>query len=521
MKNKINDKVSGLSIRKKLMISFGIILALMLVMSANSFYRLNEARDKISKIVTEDYPTTAMGNNLIRDANASSIDLLNILVETRPEEIARLRQQIEGRTSRINALYATINESASDAQSQALLSKIIALRQTYIQSRGNVLTKLESSPQSAITEYVSTTKPAEGKYTEAIDAFIELQRDEMQTSYTDFLSDFSASRLVMSGLFVLCLVIGIVLSIIISGAIVSPLNQAVEAASRIANGDLGVDIKITSRDETGLLARAIHNMQEELRRIVTDIRSGAENIATGATQIMSGTRDLSARTEEQASSIEETAASMEQITATVKNTSDNTINAVQLSEMASTTAKNNGKLMASLTHEIQNISGSAEKMSDIINLIDSIAFQTNILALNAAVEAARAGEHGRGFAVVAQEVRNLAQKTTTSSKDIRALILNANEQTVRGLAMVKEVNNQMDQMVTNVDSVTHILKEIEQASNEQSDGIQQIHIAIGQIDTTTQQNAALVEESVAASSMLNDQASSMNQLVSVFRLSAV
>ncbi|MGY6029539.1 methyl-accepting chemotaxis protein [Phytobacter sp. AG2a] len=520
MKNNVKVKMAGLSIRKKLMISFGIILVLMLVMSANSLYRLNEARDKISKIVTEDYPTTAMGNNLIRAANASSIDLLNILVETRPAEIAALKQQIEGRTSKISELYTTLNQSASDAQSQSMLHNITAVRQTYIQSRGNVLTKLESSPQSAIAEYVSITKPAEEKYTAAINEFIELQRDEMQTSYEDFLRDFNTSRVVMSGLLILCLAIGIILSIIISGAIVSPLNHAVEAASRIAAGDLGMDIKITSRDETGLLARAIHNMQEELRRIVTDIRSGAENIATGATQIMSGTRDLSARTEEQASSIEETAASMEQISSTVKNTSDNTVNAVQLSEMASSAAKNNGKMMASLTHEIQNISGSAEKMSDIINLIDSIAFQTNILALNAAVEAARAGEHGRGFAVVAEEVRNLAQKTTVSSKDIRALILNANEQTERGLAMVKQVNTQMDEMVVNVDSVTHILKEIEQASNEQSDGIHQIHIAIGQIDTTTQQNAALVEESVAASAMLNDQASAMNKLVSVFRLSA-
>ncbi len=520
MKNKISDQMTGLSIRKKLMISFGIILVLMLLMSVNSFYRLNEAKDKISKIVTADYPTTALGNNLIRDANNSSIDLLNILIDTRPEEIEKLKHQIESRTNKINELYVTLNDAADDEQSQTQLTKIKALRQEYTQSRGNVITKLATSRDAAIAEYVTTTKRAEINYTEAINAFIELQRDEMQTSYDDFLSDFSASRLVMSGLFILCLAIGIILSVMISAAIVSPLNQAVEAASRIASGDLGEDIKITSRDETGLLARAIHNMQEELRRIVTDIRSGAENIATGATQIMSGTRDLSARTEEQASSIEETAASMEQISATVKNTTDNTVNAVQLSEMASSTAKNNGKLMASLTTEIQNISGSAEKMSDIINLIDSIAFQTNILALNAAVEAARAGEHGRGFAVVAQEVRNLAQKTTTSSKDIRALILNANEQTVRGLAMVKEVNTRMDEMVVNVDSVTHILKEIEQASNEQSDGIHQIHIAIGQIDTTTQQNAALVEESVAASSMLNEQASSMNKLVSVFRFSA-
>ena len=233
---------------------------------------------------------------------------------------------------------------------------------------------------------------------------------------------------------------------------------------------------------------------------------------------MAGTRDLSARTEEQASSIEQTAASMEQISATVKNTGDNTANASQLSARASGAVTDNGKLMASLTQEIQNISSSADKMSDIINLIDSIAFQTNILALNAAVEAARAGEHGKGFAVVAQEVRNLAQKTANSSKEIRTLIENSTQQSVRGLEMVRQVNGKMDELVQNVDSVTRILKEIEQASLEQSDGVHQINIAIGQIDTTTQQNAALVEESVAASEMLNEQARVMQDLVSVFRI---
>jgi methyl-accepting chemotaxis protein-2 (aspartate sensor receptor) len=174
--------------------------------------------------------------------------------------------------------------------------------------------------------------------------------------------------------------------------------------------------------------------------------------------------------------------------------------------------------MTSLTEEIHNISSSADKMSDIINLIDSIAFQTNILALNAAVEAARAGEHGKGFAVVAQEVRNLAQKTANSSKDIRTLIENSTQQSNRGLEMVRQVNGKMDEMVLNVDNVSEILKEIERASLEQSDGVQQINIAIGQIDTTTQQNASLVEESVAASEMLNEQARVMKDLVSVFKL---
>ncbi|MBV8872926.1 MAG: HAMP domain-containing protein, partial [Metakosakonia sp.] len=369
-----------------------------------------------------------------------------------------------------------------------------------------------------VSEYTTHTRTYESQYLGKITEFIDLQRNEMQTSYTGFLGDYAVSKATMIVVSLICLALGIIMAILISRAIVRPINHAVSAATRIAEGDLGTEIVITSKDETGILTGAIAHMQQELRKIVTEIRSGAENIATGASQIMAGTRDLSARTEEQASSVEQTAASMEQISVTVKNTGSNTANASLLSENASITAKDNEKLMSSLTHEIHNITNSADKMSDIISLIDSIAFQTNILALNAAVEAARAGEHGKGFAVVAQEVRVLAQKTANSSKDIRSLIENSMQQSSRGLDMVRQVSGKMDGLVQNVDSVSSILKEIEQASLEQSEGVHQINIAIGQIDTTTQQNAALVEESVAASEMLNEQARVLKDLVSVFKM---
>lgn len=513
-------KPKGISIRNKIMLSFGILLLLLLFIAGNAIYRLDEAKNKISRIVTEDYPTTALGNNLIRDVNGSTTLFLNAIIEKDAAKKAQLITDLAAKSEQISELYKQLNQQADDGASQALLEKITAARSLYIQSRSKVIGNIQTNPDAAITEYTTNTRNYESQYIEKINNFISLQRDEMQTSYSDFLHDYNLSRMVMIFITLICFIFGIIMAIIISRAIVGPIKHAVDAAIRIAKGDLGTEIKVTSKDETGLLTGAIGHMQEELKKIVLEIRSGAENIATGASQIMAGTRDLSARTEEQASSIEQTAASMEQISSTVKNTGDNTANASQLSARASDAAKDNGKLMTSLTQEIHNISSSADKMSDIINLIDSIAFQTNILALNAAVEAARAGEHGKGFAVVAQEVRNLAQKTANSSKDIRALIENSTQQSVRGLEMVRQVNGKMDEMVENVDNVSSILKEIEQASLEQSDGVQQINIAIGQIDTTTQQNAALVEESVAASEMLNEQARVMKDLVSIFRVPA-
>lgn len=517
-KVKTNSQTQGLSIKNKILLAFSVILLLMVFISANSLFRLNEAKDKISKIVTEDYPTAALGNNVIREVNGATLLLLNTIIEQQPEKKEQLLQDLNAKSKQVTALYDQLREKAEDEPSQLLLNKISELRAAYIQSRALVIQNVKTNPDAAINEYSAHTRGYEKQYLDKINEFIVVQRNEMQTSYSDFLGDYALSKATMIIVSIICLAMGIIMALLISRAIVRPINHAVNAATRIAEGDLGTDIVITSKDETGVLTGAIAHMQQELRKIVTEIRSGAENIATGASQIMAGTRDLSARTEEQASSVEQTAASMEQISVTVRNTESNTANASLLSENASVTAKDNGNLMSSLTHEIHNITSSADKMSDIISLIDSIAFQTNILALNAAVEAARAGEHGKGFAVVAQEVRVLAQKTANSSKDIRSLIEHSMQQSSRGLDMVRQVSGKMDGLVQNVDSVSNILKEIEQASQEQSEGVHQINIAIGQIDTTTQQNASLVEESVAASEMLNEQARVLKDLVSVFKI---
>jgi methyl-accepting chemotaxis protein len=265
---------------------------------------------------------------------------------------------------------------------------------------------------------------------------------------------------------------------------------------------------------------AIQAMRDSLADIVGQVRGGADSIVTAATEIAVGNMDLSSRTEQQAGSLEETASSMEELTATVKQNSENARQANTLARSASDIAVKGGLVVSDVVRTMDQINDSAKKIVDIISVIDGIAFQTNILALNAAVEAARAGEQGRGFAVVASEVRTLAQRSASSSKEIKLLIDESVSKVGAGTALVGEAGATMDQIVNAVKSVTDIMAEISTASQEQEAGIEQINHAIAEMDTVTQQNAALVEEAAAAAEAQQDQAHQLVQLVGVFKLSS-
>ena len=271
-----------------------------------------------------------------------------------------------------------------------------------------------------------------------------------------------------------------------------------------------------SKDETGQLLQALKDMNESLLVTVSQVRLGADTIATASSQIAAGNMDLSSRTEEQASSLEETASSMEELTATVRQNADNAREADMLAEKASGVAVNAGTVVSQVVLTMGEINESSKKMSDIISVIDGIAFQTNILALNAAVEAARAGEQGRGFAVVATEVRSLAQRSAAAAREIKGLIDNSLDKVSAGGKLVEQAGATMDEVVTSIKRVHDIMGEITSASREQSDGIGQVNQAIMQMDTVTQQNAALVEEAAAAAESLQDQATNLVKVVGAF-----
>ncbi|MDD2176353.1 methyl-accepting chemotaxis protein [Acidovorax sp. D2M1] len=297
-----------------------------------------------------------------------------------------------------------------------------------------------------------------------------------------------------------------------------PLSQAVALSRAVAQGDLSGAPIAHGTNEVGQLLQALQQMRVQLTQVVRNVRGGSESVATASVQIAQGNIDLSARTESQASALEQTAASMEQLNATVRQNADSAQQASQLAASASTVAVQGGEVVAQVVDTMHGINTSSQKISDIIGVIDSIAFQTNILALNAAVEAARAGEQGRGFAVVASEVRSLAGRSAEAAREIKTLISASVERVAQGSALVDRAGATMSEVVGAIRRVTDIVGEISAASHEQSLGVAQVGEAVTQMDQVTQQNAALVEEMAAAASSLKSQAEDLVQVVSVFRL---
>jgi aerotaxis receptor len=329
---------------------------------------------------------------------------------------------------------------------------------------------------------------------------------------------FEGTRNIAIALVVTGLVLAIGMSIALISAIARPLQQAVEVAGAVAQGDLTQRIEVKSKNEFGLLLQVLKDMNASLSGIVTDVRSSTDSITTASREIAQGNADLSKRTEEQASSLEETASSMEELTSTVKQNAENARQANLLAADASDIAVKGGLAVNEVVSTMSSISTSSKKIGDIISVIEGIAFQTNILALNAAVEAARAGEQGRGFAVVAAEVRNLAQRSAAAAKEIKTLIGDSMNKVQIGSRQVDQAGATMNEIVTAVKRVTDIMAEISTASEEQSAGIEEINQAIIQMDDVTQQNAALVEQAAAASESMQEQANSLFVAVSVFKL---
>ncbi len=330
--------------------------------------------------------------------------------------------------------------------------------------------------------------------------------------------DFTSARLLLELSIFGGIAGAVLLGWMLARSMLTSLHRAVQVSERIAAGELGHRIEISTDDEFGQLLRSLQSMDAKLVEIVGQVRASADSVGTAAREISQGNDDLSSRTQQQASALEETAASMEEMTATVKQNADNAQQANQLSAGARNQADLGGAVVARAVSAMTEINTSSRRIADIIGVIDELAFQTNLLALNAAVEAARAGEQGRGFAVVASEVRNLAQRSAAAAKEIKDLIQDSVDKVKTGSDLVDQSGKTLTEIIEGIKKVTDVVAEISAASQEQSSGIDQVNNAVTQMDQTTQQNAALVEEAAAASKAMEQQAQELLQQVGFFRI---
>jgi methyl-accepting chemotaxis protein len=380
---------------------------------------------------------------------------------------------------------------------------------------------LANNAMDATRVMVKEIRPAQKKWLEALDQLAAMEDKQNSQSQVDAEAAFASARTFMLVLLALAVALGVAAATVITRGLLKQLGgeptYTAKIAGSIAHGDLSIGIETKSSDRGSLLTE-MKQMRNSLVDIVSQVRRGTHTITTASREIAAGNTDLSSRTELQASSLEKTASAMEELTSTVKQNADNAREANQLAATASDVARKGGEVVSQVVGTMGEINSSASKIADIIGVIDGIAFQTNILALNAAVEAARAGEQGRGFAVVASEVRNLAQRSAAAAKEIKTLIGDSVEKIGRGSKLVGQAGVTMEEVVDSVKRVTDIMSDIAAASAEQSAGIEQVNLSIIEMDGMTQQNAALVEQAAAAFQSLQDQASELQRVVSIFKL---
>jgi len=502
----------------RLGIGFALVVLLMMVMIGVSINRLAMVNDSSTYIVQERLPKVDMARDVKDELNLVARGNRNILLVTEPAQVKFELDRMAKSRKAISDLMLNIEKQLTTEEERVLFKKLVDVRAPYVEAVGRFMKLMdESKKDEAIDLLLKDIRKRQSAYFEVLGQFIAFQEDLIKKAEQQATDTYKVARILLLALGAIAVVIAAVVAFVSTRSITRPLGEAVKVAETVASGDLTHRIEVHSKDETGQLMLALKHMNDSLVNIVAQVRTGTDTIATASAQIAAGNQDLSSRTEEQASSLEETASSMEELTSTVRQNADNARQANQLAVTAADVALKGGEVVSQVIQTMNAIDESSHKMADIINVIDGIAFQTNILALNAAVEAARAGEQGRGFAVVATEVRSLAQRSAASAREIKTLIDDSVEKVEAGSKLVEQAGSTMEEVVSSIKQVHDIMGEITAASSEQSDGIEQVNQAVSQMDTVTQQNAALVEEAAAAAESLQDQAANLVQVVSVFR----
>jgi methyl-accepting chemotaxis protein len=500
---------------------FVLVLGLGVSMAGFGIYTLSQSRADTRALVQGDVVKLAAALRLDSAARANGRRLPELLAAREKSEIDQLLEHIATNSKAAGEALGNLETLVQDDDGKKRLAAISDAASRYnVASRRLAHFVKNGRIEEGVAVFKKDVSPALDAYTVSIVEIVKLQEAALAQAVVAGEGAFTRARNMLLGLAGLMVMLGAVVSWLVARSITRPLSRAVGLARKVAAGDLTATIEVKGRDETAQLLRALAEMNESLRKIVSEVRGGVDAISEASKEMAAGNADLSHRTDEQASSLQQTAASMEQLAHTVRQNADNAQHANSLAAAASEVAVKGGTVVSAAVQTMSSINESSRKIADIIGVIDSIAFQTNILALNAAVEAARAGEQGRGFAVVASEVRRLAQRSAGAAQEIKQVISESVGKVEDGTRLVDEAGKRMDEIVQSVQRVTDIIGSISAASAAQTSGIEQVNRAVAQMDQTTQQNAALVEQAAAAAEAMQEQAEQLSREVSVFRIDA-
>jgi len=509
------------SIRISTRLALGFASILVLSMISTSYSLLNARDNAAATRAMMEKPMTK--ERYVSDWSAATsvaIARTSIIAKSSDQTLATtFSADIAATLIQGNEAVKNVEALLTSDEERSLFKEIVEARASYQAAKEEVMKlRQNGNADGAERAFSDSFLPKSKLYSGKVASLLAIQRksiDQTAAAIDQANRRGTEWSLVLS---VLLILLGAAGAVAIAFSITTPLSHAVRVAGTVAAGDLTTVIDTSAKDEIGDLMVALDAMNTSLGKIVRQVKSGTHSIAGAAREIAAGNLDLSTRTEQQVGSLEKTAASIEELTSTVRQNAENAHLANQLVITASEVAGRGGAVVSQVVETMGSINESSRKIVDIISVIDGIAFQTNILALNAAVEAARAGEQGRGFAVVASEVRNLAQRSAAAAKEIKALIGDSVDKVGQGAKLVEQAGLTMKDVVDSVQRVTAIMSEITLASNEQNAGIEQVNQAVIEIDSTTQQNAALVEQAAAAAQSMQDQAAELQEMVDTFRV---
>ena len=511
--------MKNLSIGTRLTFGFAIVLLFLVALTGIGVWRMQQASVLTDTMVKDTVRNERLIAEWAKVIEVNAARTATAWKVTDPADQKKVEEQMKISSARATEIQTVLGESVQHPRAKALLGEVLETRKAYTAARAKVF-KLKAAGDLAGAAATFDTDMAHKReaYLAALASLSSEQRGVLDAAAAAIAAQYESGRTMLISLGALAIVMGIGCAVWITGTITRPIRAAVRVAETVASGDLTSHIEVDSSDETGQLMQSLKRMNDSLVDIVGEVRGGTDAIGTASREIASGNLDLSSRTEDQASSLQETASAMDQLTSTVKLNADNAREANQLAISAAEVATRGGAVVSEVVATMSSINASSTRIVDIIGVIDGIAFQTNILALNAAVEAARAGEQGRGFAVVASEVRTLAQRSAAAAREIKELIGDSVSKVDNGTRLVDQAGKTMEEVVTSINRVTRIMTDITSASDEQRDGIEQVNLAVTQMDQVTQQNAALVEQAAAAAAAMQEQAAQLSQVVGVFKL---